>query len=54
VVPVGGADVGFADRATSHDWASFYTPALRDVVRRKDDLLFALFPEFDVPVENSA
>lgn len=53
VVPVGGADVGFTDRAASDDWASFYTPELREIVRRKDDLLFTLFPEFDVPVETA-
>ena len=46
--------VGFADRATSHDWASFYSPELREAVRTKDDLLFALFPESDVPAESSA
>jgi hypothetical protein len=51
VVPVGGAEIGFTERATSHDWAAFYTPELREIVRKKDDLLFALFPEFDVPVE---
>ena len=47
VVPVGGAEIGFTERATSHDWAAFYTPELREIVRRKDDLLFSLFPEFD-------
>ena len=54
VVPVGGAEIGFAERATSHDWASFYTPELRAIVREKDDLLFSLFPEFDVPAEAAA
>ena len=47
VVPVGGAEIGFTERATSHDWASFYTPDLREVVRQKDRLLFSLFPDFD-------
>jgi hypothetical protein len=47
VVPVGGAEIGFSDRATSDDWASFYTPDLREIVRKKDDLLFSLFPDFD-------
>jgi hypothetical protein len=53
VVPVGGAEIGFTERATSHDWASFYTPDLRAIVRQKDDLLFSLFPEFDVPAESA-
>jgi hypothetical protein len=48
VVPVGGAEIGFTERATSHDWVSFYTPDLREIVRAKDRLLFSLFPEFDV------
>jgi len=48
VVPVGGAEIDFTERATSHDWAAFYTPELREIVRKKDDLLFSLFPEFDV------
>jgi hypothetical protein len=47
VVPAGGAEIGFTERATSHDWAAFYTPDLREIVRKKDDLLFSLFPEFD-------
>jgi hypothetical protein len=47
VVPVGGAEIGFTERATSHDWAAFYTPDLQEIVREKDDLLFSLFPEFD-------
>jgi hypothetical protein len=49
VVPVGGAEIGFTERATSHDWASYYTRDLREIVRKKDDLLFSLFPEFDLP-----
>jgi hypothetical protein len=51
VLPVGGAEVGFADRAASHDWASRYTPELREIVRTKDRLIFDLFPEFDVPLQ---
>jgi len=51
VVPVGGVEVGFADGATSQDWASFYSPDLREIIRTKDDLLFSLFPEFDVSLE---
>ena len=42
VVPVGGAEIGFTEQATSHDWASFYTPDLREIVRQKDRLLFGL------------
>jgi hypothetical protein len=49
VLPVGGAEIGFADRATSHDWRSFYTRELREIIRKKDQLMFALFPEFDLP-----
>jgi hypothetical protein len=51
VLPVGGAEVGFADRAASHDWASLYTPELRDIIRTKDELIFDLFPEFNEPLE---
>ncbi len=53
VVPVGGAEIGFTDRAISDDWASFYSPDLREIIRRKDDLLFSLFPEFDVPIKGA-
>jgi hypothetical protein len=53
VVPVGGADVELVDRATSHDWASFYTAELVEIVRSKDNLLFTLFPEFDVSAEKA-
>jgi len=49
VLPVGGAEIGFADRAASHDWASLYTPEVWEIVRAKDKLIFDLFPEFDVP-----
>jgi hypothetical protein len=51
VLPVGGAEIGFADRAASHDWASRYTSELREIVRKKDELIFDLFPEFDVPLQ---
>jgi hypothetical protein len=49
VLPVGGAEIQFADRATSHDWPSFYTDDLRAAVRKNDALIFTLFPEFDHP-----
>jgi hypothetical protein len=49
VLPVGGSRIGFAGRATSHDWRSFYTKDLKEIVRKRDQLIFALFPEFDVP-----
>jgi hypothetical protein len=54
IVPVGGTEIGFTERATSHDWASFYTHDLTEVVRQKDRLLFLLFPDFDVPAEPGA
>jgi hypothetical protein len=53
VLPVGGSKVGFAGHATSHEWPSFYTNELREIIRKKDDLIFALFPEFDAPPEAS-
>lgn len=30
-------------------WQDYYTPNLLDVVRRRERLLFALFPEYDLP-----
>ena len=50
VLPAGGAEIRFAERAASHDWPSLYTPELREIIRRKDELIFALFTEFDVPL----
>jgi hypothetical protein len=47
VLPVGGARIGFAQRSNSEDWPSYYTPELADTVRRRDRLIFTLFPEFD-------
>jgi hypothetical protein len=35
-------------RSDGDDWRSYYTPALRQIIRRKDRLLFSLFPEFDL------
>lgn len=31
------------------DWRGYYTPELRALVRRRERLLFALFPEYDAP-----
>jgi hypothetical protein len=45
VLPVGGARLGFAQRSHSDDWPSYYTPELADLVRRRDRLIFTLFPE---------
>ena len=46
VIPVGGTKVALAERATSHDWADYYTPELEAAVRDRDKLMFAIFPEF--------
>lgn len=32
-------------------WEKYYTPELKDLVRKKDRLLFDLFPEFDVGID---
>lgn len=34
-------------RTTAQRWEGYYTPELKALVRQKDWLLFALFPEFD-------
>lgn len=34
-------------RATSQRWETYYTPELKSLVRKKDWILFELFPEFD-------
>lgn len=47
VVPTGGTRVRRAERATAHDWARYYTPELENLVRRRDRLIFSLFPELD-------
>lgn len=35
-------------RPPDHDWRPYYSPALKTFVRRKERLLFRLFPQFDV------
>lgn len=35
-------------RGDDKPWTSYYTPELKRVVRRREQLLFAMFPEFDV------
>ncbi|MGD2111372.1 MAG: sulfotransferase family 2 domain-containing protein [Phycisphaerae bacterium] len=35
-------------RSDDQTWEGYYTPELKRVVRRRERLLFALFPEFDV------
>jgi hypothetical protein len=35
-------------RASAQRWEKYYTPALKDEVRKKEWLFFALFPEFDI------
>lgn len=47
VVPTGGAGIGVAERAAAHDWSQHYTPELRELVRKRDRLIFSLFPELD-------
>jgi hypothetical protein len=38
---------GGRGRAGTQRWEKYYTPKLRDEVRKKEWLLFSLFPEFD-------
>ena len=47
VVPAGGTKTATVERSTSHDWLRYYTPELEADVRRKDRLMFTLFPELD-------
>jgi hypothetical protein len=54
VVPPGGAGVEVADRATSHDWSRYYTAELEEFVRKRDRLIFSLFPEFDATPEHAS
>ncbi|HET6980354.1 MAG TPA: hypothetical protein VFI24_28725 [Pyrinomonadaceae bacterium] len=35
-------------RETHQKWEQYYTPELKEIVRRKEEFLFKLFPEFDV------
>jgi hypothetical protein len=37
-----------ADRRLSKKWQQYYSPALKQEIRRKEWLLFTLFPEFDL------
>jgi len=37
-----------APRPAEKAWQSYYTPALKETVRRRERLLFAMFPEYDV------
>jgi hypothetical protein len=34
-------------RGKDQKWEKYYTPELKELVRKKDWLLFELFPEFD-------
>jgi hypothetical protein len=36
-----------AKRARTRPWPEYYTPATKALVRRRERLLFALFPGFD-------
>jgi hypothetical protein len=45
VRPVGGTRLGFTDRAASADWLRYYTAERAATMRRRDRLLFSLFPE---------
>lgn len=47
VVPTGGEKTSVAERAAAHDWWQYYTPELRELVRKRDRLIFSLFPELD-------
>ena len=40
---------GGAARPRTRPWREYYTPELMARVRRRDRLLFAMFPEYDVP-----
>jgi hypothetical protein len=35
-------------RSEKHSWEKYYTPELKQLVRQHDELVFKLFPEFDV------
>ena len=47
VVPTGGERTGAAEHAAAHDWWQYYTPELRELVWKRDRLIFSLFPELD-------
>jgi hypothetical protein len=49
VVPTGGTKTMLARRATSHDWRRYYDAPLEELVRRRERLIFSLFPELDAP-----
>ena len=40
---------GGSSRPRDRDWTSYYTPALRGKVRRRERLLFSAFPWYDAP-----
>jgi hypothetical protein len=45
VRPIGGKRLGFSDRAASAEWPRYYTPERAAATRRRDRLIFSLFPE---------
>ena len=47
VVPTGGARTRLAERATSHDWRRYYSADLGELVRRRERLIFSLFPDLE-------
>ena len=47
VVPTGGSRTRLAERATSHDWRRYYSADLEELVRRRERLIFSLFPGLD-------
>ena len=47
VVPTGGERTGAAEHAAAHDWLQYYTPELRELVWKRERLVFSLFPELD-------
>jgi hypothetical protein len=47
VVPTGGAKTRLAERATSHDWRRYYSADLEELVRRRERLIFSLFPDLE-------
>lgn len=50
VLSLGKILPGGKGRQEQQRWPSYYTPELRQWVRRQEWLLFALFPDFDVPL----
>jgi hypothetical protein len=54
VLPVGGSRVELTERPASHDWSRYYTPELKELIHKRDRLIFSLFPELEETRDSSA